>query len=208
MAWRHQFSIDRLRDFGIRPIEPVERTGGELVVVLRTMRRCLRADVVERRLRKTTGIVIRLHHEWRDGADQRGLGDASLAMAREEAHDFSATGRVADMHCVSQLEMIGELREIIGVVIHVVSGRRLRRATMPAPVVRDHPEPVPEKEHHLRIPVVRRQRPSVREHDRLTAPPVLVEDANSVFRDDRVRGRRDDCVHRGHGGGSGLIRIF
>jgi hypothetical protein len=38
-----------------------------------------------------------------------------------------------------------------------------------------------EEEQHLGVPVVRLQRPAVAEHDRLTLPPILVEDLDAVF---------------------------
>jgi hypothetical protein len=41
-----------------------------------------------------------------------------------------------------------------------------------------------EKEDHLRIPVIGRQRPAVTENDGLTFAPILVVDGHAVFRSD------------------------
>jgi hypothetical protein len=50
----------------------------------------------------------------------------------------------------------------------------------------DDPISVVKEEQHLRIPVVRRQRPTVAEHDRLALAPVLVKDLNAVLRFDKA----------------------
>src|SRR5262245_10230256 len=84
--------------------------------------------------------------------------------------------------------MNGECREVVGIVIHVVTAADLRRATMPAAVVRNDAIAVPEKEQHLRVPVVGRQGPAMAEYDGLAFPPVLVKDVNAVF-----------CRNRSHG---------
>jgi hypothetical protein len=57
---------------------------------------------------------------------------------------------------------------------------------MAAPVMGDDPIAVVKEEQHLRIPVVRRQGPTVAEHDRLALAPVLVKDLNAVLRFDNA----------------------
>jgi hypothetical protein len=52
---------------------------------------------------------------------------------------------------------------------------------MAAPVVGDDAEAVVEEEHHLGVPVVRRERPAVAENDGLTLAPILVEDLDAVL---------------------------
>ena len=66
------------------------------------------------------------------------------------------------------------------------SGAALRGPDMPAPVVGDHPEALAEQEHHLRVPIIGRQRPAVAKHYGLTLAPVLVEDLNAFFGGDRA----------------------
>ena len=46
---------------------------------------------------------------------------------------------------------------------------------MAAPVMGDHGKPLTEEKQHLRVPIVRRERPTMAEHDGLTRAPVLVE---------------------------------
>lgn len=72
------------------------------------------------------------------------------------------------MHGVAQVEVFDDGGEIVGVVVHVVAVGDLLRPAVPPPVVRDHPVALTEEEHQLGVPVVRRQRPAVAEHDRLS----------------------------------------
>ncbi|MNT33001.1 hypothetical protein D3C72_1689100 [compost metagenome] len=55
---------------------------------------------------------------------------------------------------------------------------------MTATVVGDDAVPLGEEEQHLRIPIVRTQRPAVVEHDGLTAAPVFVENLRAIIRGD------------------------
>src|SRR6202040_3723651 len=72
-------------------------------------------------------------------------------------------------------------RQVIRVMVHIVPIGHLRRAPMPTSVMRDHAIPLAQKEHHLVIPVIRRKRPAMTEHDRLPRTPVLVKDLNAVL---------------------------
>ena len=58
-------------------------------------------------------------------------------MLRDVASRFAATGRVADMDGVPQVEMLDHRRDVGGVMIHVVTVAHLRRAAMAAPIVSD-----------------------------------------------------------------------
>ena len=90
------------------------------------------------------------------------------------------------MHRVLEIEMCGQRREVVGVVIHVVAVAGLGGAAMAAPVVGDDAIAVLEEEQHLRVPIIGRQRPAVAEHDGLTLAPVLVEDLDAVLGGDRA----------------------
>ena len=90
------------------------------------------------------------------------------------------------MDGVLQVEMRGQRREVVGVVVHVVAVAGLGRAAVAAPVMGDDAIAVAEEEQHLRVPVVGRQRPAVAEHDRLARAPVLVEDLDAVLGGDRA----------------------
>src|SRR5256885_10522571 len=89
--------------------------------------------------------------------------------------------------------MFSQRGEIVSVMIHVMTAAGLGGTSMPATIVRDDAKAFPDKEKHLRIPVVRRKRPTVAEDDRLSAPPVLIIDVDvcSVFFSD------GDVWHRG-----------
>ena len=52
---------------------------------------------------------------------------------------------------------------------------------MPTAIMSDHPVAALEEEHHLCIPVVRRQRPTVMEKERLACSPILEVDLRAVF---------------------------
>ena len=84
--------------------------------------------------------------------------------------------------------MRSERREVVGVVIHIVSIAGLAGASVTSPVKCDNAIAVIQEEHHLRVPVVARKRPTVRENDRLAATPILVVDLCAVFGRDSVMG--------------------
>ena len=58
---------------------------------------------------------------------------------------------------------------------------------MPAAVMRDNAEAMPQEEQHLRVPVVGTERPAMMEHDRLRllGAPILVEDFDIVLSGDK-----------------------
>jgi len=66
-------------------------------------------------------------------------------------------------------------------MIHVVALAWLGGPAMTAPIMGDDAISMIEKEHHLRVPVICRERPPMAEHDGLTSAPVLVEDLRTVF---------------------------
>jgi hypothetical protein len=106
--------------------------------------------------------------------------DTRLSSSKVVRH-FAAPGGVAHMHGILEIQVRGQRGQIVGIVVHIVSIGRLGRAAMAAPVVGYHPKPMLQKEQHLGIPVVGRQRPAVRKHDGLARAPVLVEYFRAVF---------------------------
>src|SRR5260370_15544255 len=102
-------------------------------------------------------------------------------MSTEVACGFTATGRVPHMDRVLQVKLLGELREIVRVGVHVVAVPGLRGTAVASPVVRDNAISALSEEQHLGVPVVRRQRPAVAENDWLPPAPVLVEDCRAIF---------------------------
>jgi hypothetical protein len=99
-------------------------------------------------------------------------------------HDLAAAGGVAHVDRALEVEVGDHGRQVIGVVVHVVPVPDLRRAAMAARSCANDAKALAEKEHHLGIPVIRTQRPAVREHDGgcVGGAPVLVEDLDTVFR--------------------------
>src|SRR5207237_7454761 len=89
----------------------------------------------------------------------------------------------ADVNRIFQVEMIGDRFQIVGIVIHVVSAAGLSRATMSTPISCNDAETFAEEKKHLRVPIIRRERPAVTEHNRLPAAPVFIIDVDvrSVF---------------------------
>ena len=59
-----------------------------------------------------------------------------------------------DVHRLAEVQVLREFCDIARVGVHVVAGRRLRGASVPAAVVRDHTIAVSQEEQHLRIPVI------------------------------------------------------
>src|SRR5438034_10080381 len=104
-------------------------------------------------------------------------------MTAEIMHHLAAAGRMADVNRILKVEMIGHRLQIVGIVVHVVSTAGLSRATMSAPISRNDAEAFAEEKKHLRVPIIRRERPAVTEHNRLPAAPVFIIDVDicSVF---------------------------
>src|SRR5205809_6970380 len=98
-------------------------------------------------------------------------------------HHLAAAGRMADVNRIFQVEMIGDGLQIVGIMVHVVSAAGLSRATMSAPISRNDAETFADEKKHLRVPIIRRERPAVTEHNRLLAAPVFIIDVDvrSVF---------------------------
>ena len=84
--------------------------------------------------------------------------------------------------------MFDELRQIVGVMIHVIAVPRLTGAAVPATVMRDTTEPVVREESHLVFKRIGGERPAVAEDDGLAAAPVLVVNLRTVLCGDRPTG--------------------
>src|SRR6266481_5892743 len=104
-------------------------------------------------------------------------------MTAEIMHHLAAAGRMPDVNRILQVEMIRDGLQIIGIVIHVMSAAGLTRATMSASISRNDTIAFAEEKKHLRVPIIRRERPAVTEHNRLSAAPVFIIDVDvlSVF---------------------------
>ena len=72
---------------------------------------------------------------------------------------------------------------------------------MTAAIMGDHTKALAEEEEHLRVPVVRRERPAMAEDDGLSCAPVLIEDLGAVLGGDHVGSvhcRAAGCHRGGH----------
>jgi hypothetical protein len=100
--------------------------------------------------------------------------------------DFAATGGVADVDSVLQIEMRRQRRKVVGIMVHVMAVGRLGRSSVASSVMGDHAVAVTEEKQHLRVPVIGRQRPTMAEDDGLSLAPILVVNLRSVFGCNRV----------------------
>src|SRR6266446_9784489 len=85
---------------------------------------------------------------------------------------------MADVNRILQIKMIGDGLQIIGIVVHVMSVAGLTRATMSAAISRNDAVAFAEEKKHLRVPIIRRERPAVTEDNRLPAAPVFIIDVD------------------------------
>ena len=139
------------------------------------------AEAVEYVDRYAVRILVAFDHDRWHGADEHGLCDPALrAVACNVAGYLAAAGRMADMHGVSQVQVLDERSDVGGIRIHLVSMGRLRGTSVSAPIVSDHAKSFRQEIHQLRIPVVGRERPTVVEYQRSAAAPVFVEDLCAV----------------------------
>src|SRR5205823_14548249 len=97
----------RLRDFCTWPIETVEWSSWHIIIELGAVSGDLLLKIIEHFFGKTAGIFLRLYHQRRHRAEDCPFCDAAFAVARDVVHDFAATGRMADMDRVLQIEMLG-----------------------------------------------------------------------------------------------------
>src|SRR5450759_4539625 len=181
--------VDRaLRDLGSGPVGPEERAAGEILVELRAVDDGAEADLVERLDRQAAGIGRRLQHQRRNGGNQRDLGHPFRAVTADIAGDFAAARGEADQDGTLQVERFDELREVVGIGVHIVATPWLARPAMATTVVGDAAIAVGGQEHHLSLPAIRTEGPAVAEHQRLSCccAPVLVIDVRTVFGRDRA----------------------
>src|SRR4051812_48571841 len=86
---------------------------------------------------------------------------------------------MADVHGVLEIKLFDNR-----VGVHVMTCGSLGRATMATTIMSDYPIAFAQKEHHLGVPVVGGQRPSMMKKDRLSGPPVLIENLSAILRGD------------------------
>jgi hypothetical protein len=108
-------------------------------------------------------------------------------VASDIVDDLATARGMAHMYRLLHVEMIYDRRNVVGVMIHIMAVPDLTRPSMSAPVVRDDPETLGQKEEHLGIPVICTERPSVMKENDLciTRAPVLIENIDAILRCDK-----------------------
>src|SRR5262249_15572834 len=99
-----------------------------------------------------------------------------------------AAGGVAHQCRFLEIERLDDGREIIGIAVHVVSGRGLAGPAMAPPVMRNDAEATLREVEHLAIPGIGAERPAVGEGDGRALAPVLVVNLRAVFGGDGAHG--------------------
>src|SRR5260221_3240333 len=95
---------------------------------------------------------------------------------------------MTDMDGILEIELLDELREVVGVCVHVVAGPRLARTSMATTVMRDAAISTRCEKEHLVFERIRRERPTVAEDHRLPGAPVFVVNLRAVFGCERTHG--------------------
>src|ERR1700758_1352455 len=95
---------------------------------------------------------------------------------------------MADMNGILQVEMCRQSCKIVRIMIHVMPIGHLGRPSMASSIMGNDAVAVVEEEHHLRVPIIARERPAMAEHYRLTFAPVFVENLCTIFHSDHVHG--------------------
>ena len=88
-------------------------------------------------------------------------------MPSQIARHLAATGVMANMDGVFQIERRRQGRQVVDVMVHIVVVGGLGRATMATAIMGDNAKAMMQEEQRLCVPVIGRRRPAVAEHDRL-----------------------------------------
>src|SRR6202041_155819 len=169
-----------LRNFCAGAIESIKRHG-DVLVELGTMVRSAVAQLIEHRHREAVGIFVGLQQLRWDRADEHGFGDAALSVLCDVARHLAAACGVTDVNGVFEIERFREFGTVGCVGVHVVAGRCLSGTAVGAAVMRNYAVTTLEEEHHLGIPVVSGERPSMMEKNRLARAPILEINLRAVF---------------------------
>ena len=94
--------------------------------------------------------------------------------------DFSAASGMSNKDDPIQVQLLKQFGKVVCIGVHVIAGPGLIRASMAATIVRDYAKSMGAKEEHLRVPSIRRKRPSMAEHDGLPRAPILEIDPRAI----------------------------
>src|ERR1700692_3402096 len=93
---------------------------------------------------------------------------------------------MTDVNSVLAIKRFDEFGNGGSICVHIIAVHRLSGATVPAPIMSDHSVAARQKKHHLGVPVISGQRPTMMEKDRLAGTPIFVINLSPVFHCDRV----------------------
>ncbi len=144
-------------------VEAVERARRDVAEELCTVagQRCPKA--VENLHWCTLAVVLGPQHQRRNGGDEDGFGHPArrFAMSRHIPRNFAATGGMADVNRILQVQRLGDGKRVGRVMVNVVTPGDLLRASVAAPVMRDDTIALRQEEKHLRVPVIGTERPAM-----------------------------------------------
>src|SRR5512137_2234155 len=89
---------------------------------------------------------------------------------------------MADQSGALEVKRFDEIRQIVGIGVHLVAIPGLARPAMAATIMGDAAAVVGRQEHHLAFPSIGAERPAVAENDGLSCAPVLVVDLRTILR--------------------------
>src|ERR1700685_156140 len=161
----------------------------QILEELRAVRHHASADLVKYRQGQATRVVLRLQHDRRHCTNEDGLRHALGSVPANVTRNFAPSSRVPNESDVLQIELFDERGQVIRVSIHLVAIPRLAGAAVASAVVGNGAIAFLGEKQHLRVPRVRIQWPSMREHRGWSSSPVFEVDFRSVFRGDRIHFR-------------------
>jgi hypothetical protein len=122
-------------------------------------------------------------------APMRTAFDTRGSVPANVTRNFAPSSRVPNESDVLQIEFFDERGQVIRVRVHLVAIPRLAGAAVASAVVGNGAIAFLGEKQHLRVPRVRIQWPSMREHHGWSSSPVFEVDFRSVFRGDRIHFR-------------------
>ena len=174
-----------LRDLRTGPVEAEERAAGDVEEELRAIGQIRLAKPVEDLIGSPPGLAVVFSMIGGTAPISTALVTRLCRGARCKRATSPPPVEWPTMTASFRSSFCEQLRQVIGVGVHVVAIPGLTRATVAAPVVRDAAIAIGGQEEHLCFPGVRAERPAVAEYDRLSRAPILVVDLGAVFGVDR-----------------------
>ena len=107
-------------------------------------------------------------------------------MLRDITRQLATARGMTDVNSVLEIKRFDKFGNVGSICVHIIAVHRLSGATVPAPIMSDDPVAARQKKHHLSVPVISRQRPTMMEKDGLAGTPIFVINLSPVFHCDGV----------------------